>query len=208
METGGTGPEPKPGSPPGGGHPPVGPSPRGSAVVPAAPPPPPQRHPALEGVELAGWWSRAGALLIDALVLLVITLVVGGVLGLVVYAGAQASTVLAVLVGVLSGFVLIGLLIMYAPFVMAREGARNGQTYGKQALGIRVVQLDGRPFTLGTAALREIAVKGLMMGVAGSVSAGVAQLLDYLWPLWDVNRQALHDKVVSSAVVRSRRPAG
>ena len=28
-------------------------------------------------------------------------------------------------------------------------------------------------------------------------------LLDYLWPLWDQKNQALHDKVVSSVVVRA-----
>jgi uncharacterized RDD family membrane protein YckC len=27
-------------------------------------------------------------------------------------------------------------------------------------------------------------------------------LLDYLWPLWDDRNQTLHDKVVSSVVVR------
>ena len=30
-------------------------------------------------------------------------------------------------------------------------------------------------------------------------------LLDGLWPLWDPNRQALHDKIVGSAVVRVSR---
>jgi uncharacterized RDD family membrane protein YckC len=29
-----------------------------------------------------------------------------------------------------------------------------------------------------------------------------AWLLDHLWPLWDGRRQALHDKVVASVVIR------
>jgi uncharacterized RDD family membrane protein YckC len=29
-------------------------------------------------------------------------------------------------------------------------------------------------------------------------------LLDYLWPLWDDKKQALHDKVAKTNVVRTR----
>jgi len=31
---------------------------------------------------------------------------------------------------------------------------------------------------------------------------GLFTLLDGLWPLWDPNRQALHDKIAGSVVVR------
>jgi len=30
----------------------------------------------------------------------------------------------------------------------------------------------------------------------------IPAILDYLWPLWDRKKQALHDKVVGSVVVR------
>ena len=38
------------------------------------------------------------------------------------------------------------------------------------------------------------------------IVAGLLLLVDYLWPLWDKNRQALHDKVAGSNVVRAEAP--
>ena len=91
----------------------------------------------------------------------------------------------------------------YAPVLMAREGAHNGQTWGKQMLGIRVVRDNGQPVSFGWAALREIVVKGLLFGfVVIDHSRSIPWLLDYLWPLWDDENRALHDMVVSTHVVR------
>jgi uncharacterized RDD family membrane protein YckC len=45
--------------------------------------------------------------------------------------------------------------LVYAPLLMRRPGAHNGQTLGKQLTGIRVVREDGRPMTYGAAVLRE-----------------------------------------------------
>jgi uncharacterized RDD family membrane protein YckC len=93
--------------------------------------------------------------------------------------------------------------LVYAPMLMAREGARNGQTLGKQALGIRVAREDGRPMSYGTAVLREWVAKTLVFQLAAAIVLGLATLLDYLWPLWDARNQALHDKLASTVVMRS-----
>ena len=45
-------------------------------------------------------------------------------------------------------FVVVSLL--YAPMLMMRDGARNGQTLGKQFVGIRVVRDNGQPYDFGT----------------------------------------------------------
>jgi uncharacterized RDD family membrane protein YckC len=37
---------------------------------------------------------------------------------------------------------------------------------------------------------------------------GLLSLLDYLWPLWDSKRQALHDKIADTQVVVGRQPKG
>jgi len=58
---------------------------------------------------------------------------------------------------------------LYAPLLMARAGERNGQTWGKQALAIRVVRDNGQAMSFGWAALREIAVKGLAVTIASSI---------------------------------------
>jgi uncharacterized RDD family membrane protein YckC len=88
--------------------------------------------------------------------------------------------------------------LLYAPAMMART---NGRTIGRSALGIRVVRADGQAITFGFAMLREVAVKALLFGVAGTLTAGIANLLDVLWPLWDEENRALHDFVVNTRTV-------
>jgi uncharacterized RDD family membrane protein YckC len=89
--------------------------------------------------------------------------------------------------------------LVYAPVLMART---NGQTLGRMAVGIRVVRNNGGPMTFGFAMLREVAVKALLFGVAGSVTFGLANLADVLWPLWDDENRALHDFVVDTRTVK------
>ena len=83
--------------------------------------------------------------------------------------------------------------------MMART---NGKTLGRMAMGIRVVRASGEPVTFGWAMLREVAVKVLLFGFAGSLTFGLVNLADALWPLWDDENRALHDFVVNSRVVR------
>ena len=56
--------------------------------------------------------------------------------------------------------------------------------------------------TFGYAMLREVAVKALLFGILSSLTAGLASLLDVLWPLWDDENRALHDFIVDSRVVQ------
>ena len=41
-----------------------------------------------------------------------------------------------------------------------------------------------------------------VFGFSAVLPLGVALLIDFLWPLWDANSQALHDKIVGTRVVR------
>lgn len=109
---------------------------------------------------------------------------------------------------VIDGIVTLLLLItivgpyVYAGFMLGRQGPHNGQTLGKQWLCIRVVRNDGMAFTFGTGLVRELLVKGLLFGIVGTLTIGLGALLDFLWPLWDPQKQALHDKVAGTYVVR------
>ncbi|HEY0633672.1 MAG TPA: RDD family protein [Thermoleophilaceae bacterium] len=95
-------------------------------------------------------------------------------------------------------FLVFGYILIVSPLLMKREGAQNGQTWGKQALGIRVVRDDQQPFTYGTALLRDFVIKGLLFG-----AIAVLSLVDSLWPLWDPQNQALHDKLLGTHVLRT-----
>ena len=150
--------------------------------------------------ELSGWWRRVGAYLLDGLVMLF-----GAVLVYFLAWGAsgdaEGAGVAAYVASLFLFYVVYGLI--YAPFLMRREGARNGQTLGKQALGIRVVRLDARPMDYGSSALREWVAKTLVFQLAAAFVLGLATLIDYLWPLWDKRNQALHDKLASTLVMKS-----
>jgi uncharacterized RDD family membrane protein YckC len=156
-------------------------------------------------VPKAGWWPRAGAMLIDALILTAVALVVG-----IVLAASGADTESATIAIYVAVFLATAI---YSPLLMARPGAVNGQTIGKQALGIRVVHAEGGEMTVSRGLLRDGVGKALL-GLVPFYS-----IVDVLVPLFDQQNQALHDKVGSTYVVvadaeralapdRDRTPAG
>ncbi|MGI9081413.1 MAG: RDD family protein [Thermoleophilaceae bacterium] len=158
--------------------------------------------------ELASWGSRAGAYAIDSLVLLVpaiilFVLLVGGAVGLT---GTDDEDVAvgAAFVAFFGWLLLVGLIwLFYAPPLMSRKGERNGQTWGKQLVGIRAVRDSGEPWRFGSAALREVVLKNLAVGIASSIIPIIPWFLNFFWPLWDDQNRALHDMAASSHVVRA-----
>ena len=69
-------------------------------------------------------------------------------------------------------------------------------TVGGIICGLRVVRMDGKPLPFTAALVR---------GLASILSAAAAGL-GWLWILWDPERQAWHDKIAGTVVVRV--PAG
>jgi uncharacterized RDD family membrane protein YckC len=136
---------------------------------------------------------------IDGLIVGALSLVLLLPLGVGV-ATVDSDTGVAALIGALivTTLVLVVVGCLYAPYMMART---NGRTVGRMATGIRVIRAGGQPMTFGFAALRELGVKGLLFGVVGSATFGLASLLDVLWPLWDDEHRALHDMIVNTRTV-------
>jgi uncharacterized RDD family membrane protein YckC len=139
-----------------------------------------------------------GAALLDGLVLLVASLALfaPGVILLIADVNAPGIVLL-----ILGGLAYVVMYIFYGAYFMNREGERNGQTLGKQWVGIRVVRDNGRPFDFGTGLLREFVVKQLLFGWLGSAFFGLPALADVFWPLWEDENRALHDLIVKSHVV-------
>ena len=83
---------------------------------------------------------------------------------------------------------------------------RNGQTPGKQVVGIRVIKDSGESSNWGYTFLREFVIKVLVGGLLFIQTLGILPLVDYLWPLWDraEKMQTLHDKMLGTIVVRNR----
>jgi uncharacterized RDD family membrane protein YckC len=140
-----------------------------------------------------------GAALLDGLILLIPTIILIAIVGAVASTGSEGGIIATALIGALAYLVIA---LLYAPILMARSGGKNGQTIGKQVTNCRVVRVNGQPFTFGSAAVRDVAVKGFLFGGIGQFFLFIPTLLNVLWPLWDDENRALHDLVVSSRVVR------
>jgi len=120
------------------------------------------------------------------------------------------STAIGVVLLVLLGLVSLVLFLLFQPYFMARQGEHNGQTLGKQVVGITVVRDQGEPMTFGSAFVRQVLV---IQGIPWALNAfaaifiipvgSLALLLDYLWPLWDDENRCVHDMIVKTHVVRA-----
>jgi uncharacterized RDD family membrane protein YckC len=174
-------------------------------------PPPVQ----LGGHPLASPGERLGAKVLDHLVLLIPSLLVGAVFfvptAAVLSAGGGSiapATAFVLLALAVSLWALVHAAIYYAYQVSYQQ--RAGQTVGKRALGLRIVRLDGgvpdrrayrRRFLVENASWLVLVVP--VLGFVISSVAGIVQWLDALWCLWDKPfQQCLHDKYAGTAVVK------
>ncbi|MEU6603440.1 RDD family protein [Streptomyces flaveolus] len=139
-------------------------------------------------LSFAGWWSRAGATMIDGLLLGVPNGVLAAIGGIMAATGGNTWVIVAVIL--LSVIVLIGTYV----WQLVQEG-RSGQTIGKKALGIRLVRIaDGQPLGVVLAFVRRLChfIDSLVF------------YLGWLLPIWDAKKQTLADKIVDSVVLKVR----
>jgi uncharacterized RDD family membrane protein YckC len=127
----------------------------------------------------AGFWARFAALFIDSIVVAIIPLVVIGI-------GAASSSR-----GLLAfGYVLY--FLGYIAYFVYFEGGPTGQTPGKRALGIRIIDFNtAGPIGYGRAFIRLI----------GRIISGFFCYLGYFWMLWDKEKQCWQDKMANDVVV-------
>jgi uncharacterized RDD family membrane protein YckC len=122
---------------------------------------------------LAGFWVRVGAALIDVVIIWIG--VAFGAAGLV--QGSAASAVP---------------FVSLAPFLYWWWGDSTGQTLGKRALGLQVVTPSGE-------------IPGGATGLGRSLGRILSSFffgLGYLWVAFDARKQAWHDKLAGTYVVR------
>lgn len=107
------------------------------------------------------------------------------------------SVLLGIVVGLVAvivsddvaGLVYLGLGIAYFGYF---EGSPSGQTVGKRALGIRVIDFrEGGPIGFGRGVLRFV----------GRIVSSIVCYLGYFWMLWDKEKQCWHDKIATTVVV-------
>lgn len=138
-----------------------------------------------------GIGRRAVALFLDSLVLVTAFWAIGYVIGALsggLVAGGFELTGAPALVAMLAWFT-----TGFGYFIVLE--ARSGQTLGKRLTGLRVVNEDGTPITMGTSVVRNVLriVDGLMIYAVGAVSIALSG-----------KKQRLGDHVADTVVVRSK----
>ncbi len=96
------------------------------------------------------------------------------------------------------------LLFLLFPFATLAVGfyntvyliATRGASIGQGVMKLRVVSATGGNLTMGTAFIR------LLIRVVLSLIP-IIGFLNLLWPLWDEQRQTLHDKAVGCFVIKT-----
>ena len=83
-------------------------------------------------------------------------------------------------------------ILLTVAYLTYLEGSASGQTVGKKAMGIRVVDFQtGGPIGYPRAFIRWI----------GRYVSAIPCLLGYFWMLWDREKQTWHDKFANDVVV-------
>lgn len=161
---------------------------------PAWPPPPPLPAPAFVGY--AGFWRRVAAWVIDGVVifaaLLGISLIGGVIYGITLGVNHQPVPTQAQLSATLNVPVNIALLIASWLYFTLLEASPWQATVGKLALGIKVTNFESGRIGWGRANARYFAkiLSGAILGI-GFLMAG-----------WTARKQALHDMIAATLVVR------
>ena len=157
------------------------------------------------GGDRADFGSRAMAMAIDGVIWFAASLFLALLLGVGVGLGALASDDSSVLGagGIAIGLASFAVYAAYTGRLMTRDGPRNGQTFGKQLMGVRVVRVDGRPVRLGTVAVRNWLMKYLVFGVLAAATLYIATLVNYLRGLSGEEGRTWHDQAAGTRVVRA-----
>ncbi len=138
----------------------------------------------------AGFWLRFLAALLDGLIVGVPVFLVSAALASTNGPGSggiflnPAAGPLVNILSIVAGMLYYGLL----------EGGPTGQTIGKRACGILVVDADSGQPGIGTG-----------RGIGRYFARWLSQLvlyLGYLWMLWDPKKQTWHDKLARTVVVK------
>jgi uncharacterized RDD family membrane protein YckC len=165
-------------------------------------------------VVFADWWPRAFALLVDLFVTVVPTILVLTIVDAVMVPGSLDPFTNEIDATTRSIAMIVALALCYIVFFSAYfallNGADAGATLGKRLMRIRVAdQYDGSSIGPGRAFLRWVLIGAFWIGAADGTVIGaflsLPGLLNLLWPLWDPQRQAWHDKLANSVVVTTPR---
>jgi uncharacterized RDD family membrane protein YckC len=140
----------------------------------------------------AGFWIRFAAYLIDTIIMMLVLVPVGAVIGVLAAATSDGdlenspmwplATLVIRVVSVALGWLYYALM----------ESSSWQATVGKKALGLRVTDMDGNRIGFGRATGRYF----------GKILSGMICLIGFIMAAFTERRQALHDMMASTLVLK------
>jgi uncharacterized RDD family membrane protein YckC len=144
----------------------------------------------------AGFWIRFLAYIVDGFILALALVLIGGViLGLVIALGGSGEDSEAA-IGVGIVFALLIYFVVGWLYEALLTSGPHGATFGKQAVGVRIVRADGTPMSFGRATGRhflKILVTPMVPLAIGYILAGFTQ-----------GKRALHDFMADTLVIKTK----
>jgi len=138
----------------------------------------------------AGFWLRVAAILIDGVILVGIFFAIAFFIG--VYAGAVGADVDDWFSNDRYTWIDFLYLVLQWLYFAGLESSSAGGTYGKRILKIKVVNLQGKPISFWHATGR----------FAGKFISGITLMIGYLMAGFTRKKQALHDMMASTLVIK------
>lgn len=141
----------------------------------------------------AGFWMRAIASVVDTVVLVFVTFIVGFVFGLAIGYEMSRNGASEQEIQITAGIVgnLLGIFIAWIYFA-AMESSKWQATIGKMALGLRVVDEGGNKIGFGRATGRYFA----------KIISAITLLIGYFMAGWTKQKRALHDIIADTLVIK------
>jgi uncharacterized RDD family membrane protein YckC len=139
-------------------------------------------------IEYAGWWQRVGGALLDSLLVGLLLLPFSIVYNLLVVSSDDPLVILiALFANIISG-------ILVTHFYIVVPTHKTGTTYGRRIAGVRYLDAESmKNLSIGQVWGRELSriLSYLILGIG------------YLMPLWTSKKQALHDMIAGTIVVKN-----
>ena len=140
------------------------------------------------GMNYAGFWIRAGAKILDHIILSAANYGIGLAIGFAMVSGGEPGQAAAAVADAVAGLIGFVVGIAYTTYFLGAHGA----TPGKMAGGLKVVSPDGGKIGYGRAFGRSFAemLSGLILGIG------------YLMAAFDEEKRTLHDRICGTRVIR------
>lgn len=144
-------------------------------------------------MEFAGFGSRFVAWLLDTFLMGILAGIFACCAGLIIATAAAAESDLITVLSVGTAIVIFIIVLFFQFVYFGYLWSKDGQSLGMKLVNIKVVRRDGS------------AVSFWRAGFRGSIGYAISSLifnLGYLWAAFDGNKEAWHDKLFDTWVVR------